>query len=123
MSRLVFHTLHIVVDNFADSLEEELGTIAKEDQLWYDIKLVRDINPYRQGLGLYAVFYDEDKQNNLQDRMKKLAEKILSSRNRIMEIGYWPETTRDRPILPSKSQKSSSHARHLLPPNQNGHLP
>ena len=93
MPKSVFHTLHIVVDKFPDSMEEELKTTRNEDEPWHGLKLVHDINIYRQGNGILAAFFDEDKSGDLQQRMETLIKDILSSRQRIIQIGYWAGTS------------------------------
>jgi hypothetical protein len=78
------------MSDFVDSMEEELKTCCAENQAWQGLTLVHDINPYRRGNGVFAVFYDQDHGNDLEQRMQKIMAAILSSRGRIAQLGYWP---------------------------------
>jgi hypothetical protein len=92
MYKTVFHTMHLIVRQFPDSIREELTTARNERQLWYGLDLVHDITVWSRGNGIFVVFFDRDPTNNLRERLPVLAENILK-RDNFIEVEFFLETT------------------------------
>jgi hypothetical protein len=81
------------MNDFADSMEEELKTCCAENKPWYGFELVPGTIPDRHGNGILIVFRDTETSNGLAQRVQDKMLEISRSRERIFSLGFWPFTT------------------------------
>ncbi len=86
---LVFHTLHLCVDSFSESIAAEIDTARKEGQRWYGLELVKGIDVFRLGHGIYVQFVDFNEHSDLLQRIERNLRPALFSRQRMIEFGVW----------------------------------